>query len=80
MYLLHQPSNNLVEVLSPPDLWDPFLEKVNGRFHAGEELQDPELFSKAHLVFPSGEALPACWTNPDYRHLLNPNKQAAIAT
>ena len=29
--------------------------------------QHPELFKKAELAFPSGEALPVCWTDPDYR-------------
>lgn len=69
MYLFHHPSNQLVEVLTPSELWDPFLAKINGRFHAGEELQDAEMFSKSHLIFPSGESLPQCWTNPNYRHL-----------
>lgn len=77
MFLLHKPSHSLVEVLKPSELWDPFLEKVNGRFHAGEELQDPEPFTKSHLVFPSGESLPLCWTDPEYRvHLAEPPKAA----
>jgi hypothetical protein len=40
---------------------------VNGRFHAGEEMQDPAGFSKSELAFPSGEDLPRCWTDPAYR-------------
>lgn len=69
MYLLHKPSNSLVEILNPSELWDPFLDKVTGQFHAGQELQDPESFTKAHLTFPSGEVLPHCWTDPNYRHI-----------
>lgn len=80
MYLLHKPSNNLVEILNPQELWNPFLEKVDGRFHAGEELQDPELFTKSHLVFPSGESLPLCWLDSEYRiHLAKNDKVAATA-
>lgn len=67
MFLHHQPSGKIVEVLDPHELWDPFVEKVNGRFHAGEELQDPEPFTKSHLIFPSGESLPLCWFDPEYR-------------
>jgi hypothetical protein len=50
------------------DLVDPFRTTVPGRFHAGEEMQEPADFSKADLIFPSGEALPACWTDPGYKH------------
>ena len=67
MFLLHQPSKSLVEILEIKDLWNPLSEKVLGRFHAGEELQDPEPFTKSHLVFPSGESLPLCWVNADCR-------------
>jgi hypothetical protein len=38
-----------------------------GRYHAGEELQDPESFAKAELVFCSDEPLPRCWTDVHYR-------------
>lgn len=69
MYLLHKPSNSLVEILGLSDLWNPFADKVEGRFHAGEELQEKELFTKSHLVFPSGENLPLCWTSPNYRNI-----------
>ncbi len=42
-------------------------ETVPGRFHAGEELGDPLTFEKADLAFPSGEELPRCWVDPDYK-------------
>jgi hypothetical protein len=67
MYLRHKPSNDLVEVLDLPALFDPFQKQVKGRLHAGEELQDPNDFGKAELVFPSGERLPRCWVDPQYR-------------
>ncbi len=67
MYLRHRPSGDLVEVLDLRALFDPCRERVVGRFHWGEELQDPAGFAKAELEFPSGEPLPRCWVDPHYR-------------
>lgn len=67
MYLKHVPSGDLVEVLDVKSLVDPYRQQVAGRFHAGEELQDPANFPKEELMFPSGEALPRCWVDPNYR-------------
>ena len=67
MFLRHKPSHDLVEVMDLSDLFDPHQERVKGRFHAGEEMQEREEFSKTSLAFPSGETLPECWVNPDYR-------------
>jgi hypothetical protein len=67
MFLKHRESNDLVEVTHLADLFDPCVEQVRGRFHAGEEMQDEEAFAKASLVFPSGESLPACWRDPKYQ-------------
>jgi hypothetical protein len=30
-------------------------------------MQDPAEFPKAELCFPSGENLPRCWIDPNYR-------------
>lgn len=68
MYLRHTPSGDLVEVLSPDKLLNPCEQWVSGRFHCGEELQEPQRFRKPELAFPSGEPLPACWTDPAYGH------------
>ena len=67
MYLKHKISGNLVEVLDNKALADPCQSRVAGRFHAGEELQDPENFLKKDLIFPSGEALPVCWIDVNYK-------------
>jgi hypothetical protein len=67
MYLKQRKSGDLVEILDLPSLFDPFKLEVPGRYHAGEELQEPASFSKAELVFPSGEALPLCWTDGKYK-------------
>ena len=67
MYMKERSSGHLVEVMKLDDLYDPFMPKIMGRLHFGEEMQEPETFEKASLEFLSGEPLPACWTNPHYR-------------
>jgi hypothetical protein len=67
MYLKHKTSHKLVEVLQVQELFDPCKNGVTGRYHAGEELQEPETFRKVELIFPSDEALPKCWLDPDYK-------------
>lgn len=67
MFLKHTPSGDLVEILDLDMLFDPFKGDVSGRFHAGEEMQDPAPFTKAELVFPSGERLPRAWVDPHYK-------------
>lgn len=67
MFLKNTTNGDMVEVLDVASLTDPGHDSVVGRYHAGEELQDPEIFGKAGLAFPSGEALPRCWVDADYR-------------
>lgn len=67
MYLKDSKSGDLVEVLELRALFDPCRDSVVGRFHAGEELQDPAVFKKASLIFPSSESLPRCWVDAGYR-------------
>jgi len=33
----------------------PCVKKVAGRFHSGEEMQDPASFSKSELAFPQAK-------------------------
>jgi hypothetical protein len=67
MYLKDKKSGDLVEVLDLTAMVDPFRSDLSGRFHAGEEMQEPALFSKSDLEFPSGEPLPRCWVDAEYR-------------
>jgi hypothetical protein len=67
MFLKHMENGKLVEVLSLMDLFNPNHSSLVGRYHAGEELQEPEKFAKSELQFPSGEALPRCWQDVHYR-------------
>jgi hypothetical protein len=77
MFLKSKSHGDLVEILKVQDLYDPFKKEITGRFHAGEEMQDPETFLKSELVFPSGEALPECWLDPDYKHVMHKKTQSA---
>ncbi|HUT40306.1 MAG TPA: acetyltransferase [Gammaproteobacteria bacterium] len=67
MFLKHSTKDDLVEILSLNDLFDPFCKRVVGRYQHGEEAQDPEKFNKSDLQFPSGEPLPRCWLDAHYR-------------
>lgn len=67
MFLKEKDSSHLVEVLSLNDLFNPIHQTVVGRLHYGEELQEPQKFSKQELTFPSGESLPNCWLDVHYR-------------
>lgn len=67
MFLKEKATGHLVEIMDQSGLHDPFQPEVTGRYHFGEEMQEPEKFQKSKLVFQSDENLPACWTNPHYR-------------
>jgi len=67
MYLRDKQSGDLIEVLDMAAMVDPCLAQLQGRFHAGEELQDAGTFAKGDLEFPSGEQLPRCWVDASYR-------------
>ena len=66
MYLRNKENGDMVEVLDIPSMVDPCRDELTGRYHAGEELQEPAQFKKSILAFPSGEDLPRCWVDPDY--------------
>jgi hypothetical protein len=68
MFLKTREDGSLLEVLNLRQLMDPFAAAVEGRLHAGEEIQDPGNVAKRELVFPSGEPLPRCWLDPHYAH------------
>jgi hypothetical protein len=64
-------TETLVEVTDVEALINPQEESILGRIQNGEEEQEPEKFPKSDLVFPSGEALPKCWFDANYK--LNQN-------
>lgn len=67
MFLMNGTSGDRVEVLDTGSLFSAHSETVYGRYHAGEEMQEPEDFAKSDLKFLSGEQLPLCWTDVHYR-------------
>jgi hypothetical protein len=67
MFLHNNKKGALVEVLDLEDLINPNREEVLGQVQSGEEEQDPEPSLKSDLIFPSGESLPRCWVDADYR-------------
>jgi hypothetical protein len=79
MFLKKKSSGDLVELLEVENLYNPFKKEIFGRFHAGEEMQDPEMFLKSELIFPSGESLPQCWLDPDYQHIIHKQSQSVVA-
>jgi hypothetical protein len=67
MLLQDKRTGSLIEVVEIVDLINPAKDKISGRVQSGEEEQDKEPIAKATLVFPSGESLPRCWIDADYR-------------
>lgn len=67
MFVKDTQDQTLIKILNPEELFNPVQDHVQGRQQAGEEEQPPEAFPKSRLQFPSGEALPQCWTDPDYQ-------------
>ena len=67
MLLKNRDDNKLIEILEISELIDPFKEKVTGQIQAGQNEQNPESFAKKDLVFPSGENLPSCWLDSNYK-------------
>ena len=63
MFLKNISNGDLVEILDIGGLTNPLHTQVAGRYHAGEELQDPDNFDKETLIFLSGEKLPRCWVD-----------------
>ncbi len=67
MLLKNKQDDELVEISAIEELIDPFQDKVTGQMQAGQNEQPPEPFDKQNLVFPSGENLPQCWLDSNYK-------------
>jgi hypothetical protein len=68
MLLQVKDSGELVKIVEIQELLDPNNDIVHAKDQEGQEEQPPETFKKENLVFPSGEVLPRCWLDADYRH------------
>ncbi|WP_373540575.1 acetyltransferase [Chamaesiphon sp.] len=67
MFLQSKSSDAIVEVEDLETLFNPLKDKIHGKIQEGQEEQDPEPFAKQDLTFASGEELPRCWIDPNYR-------------
>lgn len=67
MFLQDKQSGVLVEILDLEALFNPMEQSVPGQVQEGQEEQEPLPAQKDNLIFPSGEALPRCWIDANYR-------------
>lgn len=67
MLLQDKQSGSLVEIVDVEELFNPVHPNVKGRFQSGQNEQPSESIKKENLTFPSGENLPLCWIDEDYR-------------
>jgi hypothetical protein len=67
MFLQSKEMDAMVEILNPESLFNPVEDTVSARVQEGQEEQDPRPMKKDTLIFPSGESLPRCWLDPNYR-------------
>ncbi|NJL83652.1 MAG: acetyltransferase [Chloroflexaceae bacterium] len=67
MFLKDKQTQDLIEIQELEALINPTHDRVQGQVQAGQNEQPPSTFSKQDLSFPSGEDLPRCWLDADYR-------------
>jgi len=69
MFLQSKSSETLIKIKDQDleILFNPLKKEIEGSIQEGQEEQDPQPFEKQDLTFASGEALPRCWIDPDYR-------------
>ncbi|MBD2344637.1 acetyltransferase [Anabaena subtropica] len=67
MFLQIKDTSDLVKIIDIQELIDPNIDIVHGKDQEGQEEQDTDSFLKENLVFPSGENLPRCWLDANYR-------------
>ncbi|MEA5570606.1 acetyltransferase [Calothrix sp. UHCC 0171] len=68
MLLQAKDNGSIIKILDIQELINPVSNTVQGQNQFGEEEQDPTNYQKQNLVFPSGENLPRCWVDADYRN------------
>lgn len=67
MFLKDKQSGSLVKITDVDQLFLPTTATISGQIQAGQNEQPTRSFSKQELTFPSGEQLPRCWVDPNYR-------------
>lgn len=69
MFLQIKDTNDLIKIVDFDELLDPNSDTVHGQDQEGQEEQETDIFKKDELVFPSGESLPLCWIDANYRQV-----------
>jgi hypothetical protein len=67
MFLQLKDTNDLVKIVDVKELIDPNIDSIHAQDQEGQEEQETDIFKKEELVFPSGESLPRCWLDANYR-------------
>lgn len=67
MFLHNKETGSLVKISDIQALINPNQDEVIAKSQSGEEEQEAESMRKNNLIFPSGESLPRCWLDADYR-------------
>lgn len=68
MLLHNKETDSLVEIENIETLINPNQDEIVAKSQSGQEEQEPEAMHKSNLVFPSGESLPRCWLDANYRN------------
>jgi len=68
MFLQLKDDGELIKVTDVQQLINPNADSIEAKQQQGQEEQPSESFKKENLVFPSGESLPRCWVDADYRN------------
>jgi hypothetical protein len=68
MLLQEKSSTTTIEIEDLETLFNPLRDEIEGKIQEGQEEQDPQQFAKQDLAFASGEDLPRCWLDPNYRN------------
>ncbi|MEB3358211.1 MAG: acetyltransferase [Synechococcales bacterium] len=75
MFLKDKQTDELVKITDVEHLFSPSEESITGCIQGGQNEQPPQSFNKRDLMFPSGEALPQCWVDANYRMKMPPQPQ-----
>mgnify|MGYP001799492617 CR=1 FL=1 len=67
MFVKLSRDKTLIKVVDTGALFNPLETEIQGWQQSGQSEQPASAFSKAQLMFPSGEPLPKCWLDPDYQ-------------
>ncbi|MBR8837749.1 MAG: acetyltransferase [Stigonema ocellatum SAG 48.90 = DSM 106950] len=68
MLLQIKDNGELVKIADILELINPNTDTVQAKEQQGQEEQQPDSYKKEALVFPSGESLPRCWIDANYKN------------